>query len=290
MTDPPSPYARCATHDYHQDSACAISLGETCQLHDQTFCELHVGWAPILIGERQINGHDVGHWPSIVHHRPYHGLTRDGAFRFGPGRRRMLECGARWHRSANLLWCSTPGDWDAKEAERWATRLRSDPGFRDHKIAYLAGRRVAAAFGFQSMEMYTWRDVGGQRFVLLPHPSGRNRIWNDPQTIESAREGIRQALEAGPVATCSLAEVMQLAERWLLPVRSVDVGDVIPTQEILFGEPAREVPHPPPVVLVRRPNGYEVAEGDDRVLLALQRGDKLDAVICEVDGSKLRVV
>jgi hypothetical protein len=33
-----------------------------------------------------------------------------------------------------------------------------------------------------------------------------------------------------------------------------------------------------------------VAEGDDRVLLALQRGYKLDAVVCEVDGSKLRVV
>jgi hypothetical protein len=138
--------------------------------------------------------------------------------------------------------------------------------------------------------MYTWRDVGGQRFVLLPHPSGKNRNWNDPQTIEATREGIQQALEAGPVAACSLAEVMQLAERWALPVRSVDVGDVIPTQEILDGEPAREGVLHPPVVLVQRPGGYEVAEGDDRVLLALQRGYKLDAVVCEVDGSKLRVV
>ena len=139
------------------------------------------------------------------------------------------------------------------------------------------------------MVLHAGRDVGGQRFVLLPHPSGRNRIWNDPQTIESAREGVRQALEAGPVAACSLAEVMQLAERWLLPVRSVDVGDIIPTQEILFGEPAREASYFP-IVLVRRPSGYEVAQGEDKVLLALQRGDKLDAVICEVDGSKLRVV
>lgn len=289
MTDPLSPYARCATHDDHQDSATSISTGETCQFYDQTPCEMHVGWSPILIGERQVNGHDVGHWPPMVHHRPYHGLTRDGAFRFGPGRTRLLECGVRWHRSANLLWCAKIGDWDAREAERWATRLRSDLDFRLHRLVYMAGRRVAAAFGLSDMEMYTWRDVGGQRFVLLPHPSGRNRIWSDPQTIEVAREGVRQALVAGPIAACPLAEVMQLAERWALPVRSVDVGDVIPTQEILFGEPAREVPHPP-VVLVRRPSGYEVAEGDDRVLLALQRGDKLDAVICDVEGSKLRVM
>jgi hypothetical protein len=46
MTDPFSPCARCTTHDYHQDSAYSVSPGETCQLHNQTFCELHVGWAP----------------------------------------------------------------------------------------------------------------------------------------------------------------------------------------------------------------------------------------------------
>lgn len=279
-------------HDDHQDSASAVAEGESCLFREEEFCELHAQHNPILIGERQINGHDVGCWPSLMHHRPYHGLTRDGAFRFGPGRSRLLDCGVRWNRSANLLWCSTIGQWDAREAERWATKLRSDRDFRQHDVVYMAGRRVAAAFGLSDLEMFTWRDVGGQRFVLLPHPSGRSRIWNSRQTLESVRVGVRLALEAGKPAPCSLAEVMQLAERWALPVFSLNPG------RIAFESSAHLSPLPirtdelfAPIVVTKDHDRYYAVDGRTRIRLTCARpGDQIAAVVCRLEGSLLRVV
>ena len=58
----------------------------------------------------------------------------------------------------------------------------------------LLGRKVAAAFGLAHLAPFTSQvvvlaDEGTVlRYVLLPHPSGRCREWNDPGAYELARE------------------------------------------------------------------------------------------------------
>lgn len=51
----------------------------------------------------------------------------------------------------------------------------------------LLGRRVARAFSLDDLEEYDWQVVEGDTFMMLPHPSGRNRVWNDPAQRERAR-------------------------------------------------------------------------------------------------------
>lgn len=45
------------------------------------------------------------------------------------------------------------------------------------RLAVLLGARVARAFGVK-FEPYTVATVDGVRLMMLPHPSGRCRLWN----------------------------------------------------------------------------------------------------------------
>ena len=62
----------------------------------------------------------------------------------------------------------------------------------------LRGRKVAGAFGLGHLAPFTRQDVvqidGGNllRYVILPHPSGRCRVWNEPDAVERARALLRQ--------------------------------------------------------------------------------------------------
>lgn len=58
----------------------------------------------------------------------------------------------------------------------------------------LLGRRVARAFGLGDIEPLgmVWRNGGiGPCIVAVPHPSGRNRWWNDSERADDAEMTLR---------------------------------------------------------------------------------------------------
>lgn len=97
--------------------------------------------------------------------------------------------------------------------ERWslaAARKRADEIRQTHpdRVLVLLGVKVAAAFGLQDghpfsavgesyRDHYSTREAVamevGERptYVLLPHPSGLNRAWNEPGALERARALVR---------------------------------------------------------------------------------------------------
>lgn len=64
----------------------------------------------------------------------------------------------------------------------------------------MCGRRVAAAFDHRdpALPYLRWSEEGEPfRWAMLPHPSGVNRWWNEPENREAAREFLRQLLLEG---------------------------------------------------------------------------------------------
>lgn len=89
-----------------------------------------------------------------------------------------------------------PREWRAAEARDRATRMRLTPG--PDRTFVLLGAKVTRAFGLE------WRPFWWERvqellplpvhtFVVLPHPSGLSRYWNEPGAYERARETLRDA-------------------------------------------------------------------------------------------------
>lgn len=84
------------------------------------------------------------------------------------------------------------GDWDDDRARDRARSLLRSPraGF------VLLGAKVCRAFGVAFDPFTVSGDVGDRGiFVVLPHPSGRCRLWNDPASAERARELVRRAFQ-----------------------------------------------------------------------------------------------
>lgn len=72
----------------------------------------------------------------------------------------------------------------------------------------LLGRRVAAAFGLVDVDFFAWRGGGGvamPRVVVLPHPSGRNLLLNEPRTRERIGRALREAVDGPGADTDPLA-------------------------------------------------------------------------------------
>lgn len=63
------------------------------------------------------------------------------------------------------------------------------------RTVLLAGKRVAEAFGVVT-DYLTWHDhPEGFRAVVIPHPSGVNRWWNDPENRRRFLRFARAVLE-----------------------------------------------------------------------------------------------
>ncbi len=86
------------------------------------------------------------------------------------------------------------GRWSIAEARRRAGELWQ----AGHPAAILLGARVCAAWGvaFEPFSR-TRRLDGGAALVILPHPSGRCRLWNEPGAADRARALLADILAGG---------------------------------------------------------------------------------------------
>jgi uracil-DNA glycosylase len=89
--------------------------------------------------------------------------------------RRNLSSGTHWDEQE-----SRSGAW---QATRGCTRV------------VLLGSRVRRAFGFEAVSALDVATKDGKRFLMLPHPSGRNRWYNDARNTARAAAVLREFVE-----------------------------------------------------------------------------------------------
>lgn len=96
-----------------------------------------------------------------------------------------------------------PCTWDREQARVRAADLLNT---RPSEVLILLGRKVAEAFGVADLPPFASKQIiGGPRLVVLPHPSGLNRLWHESGTIQRARTAIGAACPDFPLGE---AEVM----------------------------------------------------------------------------------
>jgi hypothetical protein len=95
-----------------------------------------------------------------------------------------------------------PTTWSAKASRAGVARILGKALLDGHEEAaplILLGAKVMRAFGYE-FEPFTKHRVllrsrsAPQWRVCLPHPSGRNLLWNDPRSAQRARELVRGLL------------------------------------------------------------------------------------------------
>ena len=96
-----------------------------------------------------------------------------------------------------------PAEWsDSDAVARGVERVTAMIAERERVV--LLGRRVAAALDALDMSLLEWKSwrvrVDGAivsssvEVARFPHPSGRNRWWNEPANIELARSFLKDVL------------------------------------------------------------------------------------------------
>lgn len=84
--------------------------------------------------------------------------------------------------------------FDLPAARQRAALLRRR--FVGGRLVVLLGRRTARAFGLDSAYFLPQR-VACANVVVLPHPSGVNRWWNEPKNLARAARFLRRAAKHG---------------------------------------------------------------------------------------------
>ena len=79
------------------------------------------------------------------------------------------------------------GRWSIRAARAEARVIAASP---DHDAVVLLGAKVCAAFGVQ---FKPFQRTG--RYAVLPHPSGRCRLWNDKASVVRARRLIKGVMK-----------------------------------------------------------------------------------------------
>lgn len=107
---------------------------------------------------------------------------------------RVNLCAQRWsapearERAVSLI-----AEWDALDEER---RAAGSLGPRDATPFVLLGRKVSETFaGYFTPYTAALSGGGAHRrdYVMIPHPSGLNRMWNEPRAVDRAREALARA-------------------------------------------------------------------------------------------------
>lgn len=76
--------------------------------------------------------------------------------------------------------------WDSEKAKAGAGRfLRS---LERGRIVVVLGKQVALALGVGLTNFFDDMEVKTRRFILIPHPSGRCRLYNDKKTVAKVRK------------------------------------------------------------------------------------------------------
>lgn len=86
------------------------------------------------------------------------------------------------------------GKWDSVRAKAcaFACIIGAKESSDTHDLLILLGSKVRDAFGVPNKEFW-WEEQGGNTtLVTLPHPSGRNPVWNNPGAITKARKLLKQ--------------------------------------------------------------------------------------------------
>jgi hypothetical protein len=65
--------------------------------------------------------------------------------------------------------------WSAPRARERVASMEMPP------VVVLLGRKVQAAFCLRPLDFFEWAHEGARSFVVIPHPSGLNRVLNDPE-------------------------------------------------------------------------------------------------------------
>ena len=88
------------------------------------------------------------------------------------------------------------GHWSLPAARQRAHQLQFDRRKDGQHVFVLFGTRVSSAFTFQFVP-YTRHEkrwcASLFHYVILPHPSGLSRAWNEPGAYERARAVLREA-------------------------------------------------------------------------------------------------
>ncbi|HXU01296.1 MAG TPA: hypothetical protein VN903_09905 [Polyangia bacterium] len=84
--------------------------------------------------------------------------------------------------------------WQARAAGR---KLRRQLAGRS---VVVLGRGVWQALGLDDVAWFASTTIGGTTFTLLPHPSGRNLIYNDAANREEVRRCLSQFLKPSPTS------------------------------------------------------------------------------------------
>ena len=88
------------------------------------------------------------------------------------------------------------GTWSNKRAKQRALELLTPPA--SWNVMVLLGRKVTETFEHVALDVVplvpfaTRVCCPGMTLVSLPHPSGRNLVWNQPQARERARQILRE--------------------------------------------------------------------------------------------------
>lgn len=90
----------------------------------------------------------------------------------------------------------TATPWSMPRARDRAEAIWQTAVIERRRAVVLLGRRTAAAFDFAA-PFYEWRGTTPElpRIVVIPHPSGRNLLLNEPTTRERIGEVLRSAVE-----------------------------------------------------------------------------------------------
>jgi len=79
--------------------------------------------------------------------------------------------------------------------KKWqATTMRMSADLLKHRRRILLGARVCTAHRVPFRPFRTFRINETVTVLVLPHPSGRNRIWNDPASAVRTRRAVARFL------------------------------------------------------------------------------------------------
>ena len=117
--------------------------------------------------------------------------TGDAAPLSGPSGKRLaalagVDTLSRRFAVLNLLDRPVAG-WPLFEAREAASRMRE--GLSGRRVILL-GASVARAFGYEPAPLLKWRYDGRDEitYAVVPHTSGRNRWYNDPENVARAHD------------------------------------------------------------------------------------------------------